>query len=97
MHLLPVCDAAIERGDLPAAVRHYSSAAASVPDNAEMVYWQAVTLADHGQLDQARPLFERAFAADPAWRELTRRSPAAGLFHDASLVEQILKPSGTAH
>ena len=42
------------------------------------------------QLEQARPLFERAFADDPAWAELTRRLPAAGLL-EQPVVDEILK------
>jgi uncharacterized Ntn-hydrolase superfamily protein len=72
-------DAAIEAGDMQAAVEHYSAAATAVPGNAEMVYWQAVALAGHGELERAMPLFRRAFAADPAWIELTRRLPGVGL------------------
>lgn len=82
-------DAATEQGDLAAAVRHYGAAARAVPDNAEMIYWQAVSLADHGKVDEAMPLFRRAIAADPAWAELTRRLPAAGLLHDQRVVERV--------
>ena len=72
-------DAAIETGDIKAAVEHYGAAATAVPDNAEMIYWQGVALAGHGDFDRAMPLFKKAFAADPAWAELTRRLPGAGL------------------
>jgi uncharacterized Ntn-hydrolase superfamily protein len=75
-------DAAIEAGDIPGAVEHYGAAATAVPDNAEMVYWQGVALAGRGDLERAMPLFKKAFAADPAWVELTRRLPAAGLLPD---------------
>ena len=72
-------DAAIEAGNIRGAVEHYGAAATAVPDNAEMVYWQGVALAGRGELERAMPLFKKAFAADPAWVELTRRLPAAGL------------------
>jgi uncharacterized Ntn-hydrolase superfamily protein len=72
-------DAAIEAGDIKAAVEHYGAAATAVPDNAEMIYWQGVALAGHGEFDRAMPLFKKAFAADPAWQELTRRLPPVGL------------------
>jgi uncharacterized Ntn-hydrolase superfamily protein len=72
-------DAAVEAGDMKAAVEHYGAAATAVPDNAEMVYWQAVGLAGHGDFDRAMPMFRKAFAADPAWLELTRRLPGAGI------------------
>jgi uncharacterized Ntn-hydrolase superfamily protein len=83
-------DAAIERGDMKAAVDNYGAAAAAVPDNAEMIYWQGVALASHGEVERSLPLFEKAFAADPAWRELTRRLPAAGILPDQATAERVL-------
>lgn len=83
-------DAAIEAGDTQAAVEHYSAAATAVPGNAEMVYWQAVALAGHGELDRAMPLFRRAFAADPAWIELTRRLPGVGLLPSDGTAERVV-------
>jgi len=52
-------DLAVEHGDMKGAVEHYGTAAAAVPDNAEMVYWQAVALASHRQVDQAIPCSAR--------------------------------------
>jgi uncharacterized Ntn-hydrolase superfamily protein len=83
-------DLAVEKGDMKAAEEHYGAAAAMVPDVAEMVYWQAVALADHGQVDKSIPLFKRAFADDSAWIELTRRLQPAGLIHDGKVVDRIL-------
>jgi uncharacterized Ntn-hydrolase superfamily protein len=82
-------DAAVETGDMKGAVEHYGTAARMVPDSAEMVYWQGVALAGHGQLDAARPLLQRAFADDPAWLELTRRLPAAGLL-DGKIADELV-------
>lgn len=84
-------DAAVEKADIPGAVAHYGAAAKAVPDNMEMVYWQAVALADHGQVDAAIPMFRTAFAADPAWAELTRRLVAPGLLPDDATVERVLR------
>ena len=83
-------DLAIEKKDLPGALDHYGAAARMVPDNAEMVYWQGVALAGHGQAAAAVPLLRRAFADDPAWIELTRRLPAAGLL-DAAIADQLVR------
>jgi uncharacterized Ntn-hydrolase superfamily protein len=45
----------------------------------------------NGKMDEARPLFHRAFAADPRWRELVKRLPSVDqLPKDPSLMEQIL-------
>jgi uncharacterized Ntn-hydrolase superfamily protein len=78
-------------GNVEKAVEAYGAAAALVPDNHEMIFWHAVTLAAAGQLDQAMPLFERAFSMWPRWRELVPRLPASGLLPDhPELLEKIL-------
>lgn len=60
----------------------YSQAAALAPDLMELPFWQAVTLADTGKLDQALPLFQMIFKQNPDWAELVIRLPAAGLMKD---------------
>lgn len=88
-------DEAMTEGDVAAAVERYNAAMQRVPDNAEMVYWTAVTLAGEGRIDEALPLFERAFAADPRWAVLTPRLVAAGLLpDDPTLMERILALPG---
>jgi uncharacterized Ntn-hydrolase superfamily protein len=88
-------DDAMTVNDVPAAVGHYNAAAEMVPDNAEMVYWAAVTLAGVGKVDEALPRFETAFAADPRWAVLTPRLPAAGLLpDDPALLARILAVPG---
>ncbi len=77
-------DLALERDDVASATEHYGAAAAMFPDNAEMLYWAAIGLASKGQVDRAKPMLDRAFAADPAWIELTRRLPAANLLDEAT-------------
>ncbi len=47
-----------------------------------MIYWHAVALVTMQRVDEALPLFARAFALEPGWRELTRRLPRAGLLPD---------------
>lgn len=78
-------------GDIEKAVQAYSAAQALVPDSHEMVFWTAATLAADGRLDDALPLFSRAFSMWPLWRELVPRLPASGLLpDDAQLIERIL-------
>jgi tetratricopeptide (TPR) repeat protein len=60
----------------------YSQAAELAPDLMELPFWQAVTLADTGKLDQALPLFQKIFRQNPDWAELVMRLPAAGLMKD---------------
>lgn len=73
------------------AEREYGAAEKLQPANAEMSYWHAVALATNGKLDAARPLFRKAFDADPRWRELTRRLPGVDqLPKDPKVLEAIL-------
>jgi uncharacterized Ntn-hydrolase superfamily protein len=64
------------------AKEKYSQAAELAPDLMELPFWQAVTLADTGKLDQALPLFQKIFRQNPDWAELVMRLPAAGLMKD---------------
>lgn len=87
-------DAAAEKNDLAAAVEHYGTAAGMVPGSAEMVFWAAIALATHGDVEKALPMFRYTFQQDPAWAELVTRLPAAGLIPDTpegkALVARIL-------
>ncbi|HUG00912.1 MAG TPA: DUF1028 domain-containing protein [Longimicrobiales bacterium] len=88
-------DGAMTEGDVAAAVGHYDAASEMVPESAEMVYWAGVTLASEGRMEEARPRFERAFAADTRWAVLTPRLPAAGLLpDDRTLLDAILSIDG---
>ena len=62
----------------------------AMPGNMELLFWEAVALADNGRLDDALPLFRQAFAADPAWRELVPRLVPIGRLHaHADVVRRI--------
>lgn len=88
-------DLASERNDITGAVEHYGAAAGMVPGSPEMVFWAAIALATHGDVEKAAPMFREVFAADPAWAELVTRLPAAGLIPDTdeghALVKRILQ------
>jgi uncharacterized Ntn-hydrolase superfamily protein len=87
-------DVAVEHDDLELAMAEYGRAAELLPGNVEVQYWAAVTLATSGQLEKALPIFERVFAADPNWIELTRRLHKPGIIPDTAegraLVESIV-------
>jgi len=73
------------------AMRSYSRAMEMYPDNAEMVFWPAVTLASTGQVAEALPLFKKVFAWDQNWVILLQRLPAVGqLPKDRALLKKIL-------
>ncbi|MEP6827096.1 MAG: hypothetical protein ABJA10_03395, partial [Aestuariivirga sp.] len=46
---------------------------------AEMIYWHAVALINMKRVDEALPLFAKAFQPEPSWRELTTRVPHSNL------------------
>lgn len=77
--------------DWTCAEREYGAAQAMQPTNAEMAFWHAVALASNGRLEPARPLFRKAFAADPRWRELVKRLPGVDqLPKDPKLLDEIV-------
>jgi len=88
-------DAAVEKGDMQSALVHYGTAAELSGGHAEMLYWQAVALAAHGDVDDSIPIFRRVFAADPRWIELTRRLHKPGILPDTpaghAAVERIVR------
>ena len=78
-------------GELDKAIEAYRDAEALVPDSHEMIFWHAATLAAAGQVDEALPLFSKAFAMWPKWRELVTRLPASGLLpDDPELMQKIV-------
>lgn len=72
-------DLAVEHGNMTRALEEYAAAEALMPENLEMKYWKAVTLASNGRIEEALPIFKEVFEGDENWRELTRRLPASGL------------------
>lgn len=72
-------DLAIETGNVDQALKEYGAAQQMYPENPEMKYWTAVSLANAGKSDEALPLFEEIFSKDKNWRELTRRIAKNGM------------------
>ena len=66
-------DAALEKGEMAAALAHYSRAEKLLPKNEEMVFWHAVGLANNGHLNQATPLFRKAFERNSNWKVMVPR------------------------
>ena len=85
-------------GQIDSALAAYTRAADYLPDeatNGELIYWQAVTMADLGRIDDAIPFFRRAFAQDESWMELLRRLPGVGLLSaDTETIERIVREAG---
>jgi uncharacterized Ntn-hydrolase superfamily protein len=86
-------DVAMEHADTEGALREYGAAMQLAPDNTEMVFWTAVSLASAERVDEAMPLFEKVFRAEDGdnWKELLRRLPASDLFpDDPALMARVL-------
>ncbi len=72
-------DLAVEKNDIKGALKAYSTAENMFPDNLEMKYWHAVSLANIGMVDDALPIFKEVFTKDNHWRLLTKRLPSVDL------------------
>lgn len=72
-------DLAVEKNDMPGAMREYQTAEQMFPDNLEMRYWHAITLANNKQVPAALKLLQPIFRQEPDWRILTARLPKVGL------------------
>ncbi|HMQ80526.1 MAG TPA: DUF1028 domain-containing protein [Ignavibacteria bacterium] len=74
-------DVAVEKNDMTLAMNEYNAAMEMFPDNLEMKFWTAVTLANNNRLDEALPLFNIVFATDKNWKTLAPRLPKSGLLN----------------
>lgn len=85
-------DLAVERNDIEGALKEYGSAMAMFPENIEMKYWTAVSMANAGKVKESLKLFKEVFKADGNWVELTRRIIPNGLLVvDDSALARILE------
>ncbi|GAA3947684.1 DUF1028 domain-containing protein [Hymenobacter algoricola] len=84
-------DLAVEKNDMARAVQEYQAAEKMFPQNLEMKYWHAITLANKQQLPAALELLRPIFQQEPNWRVLTARLPKVGLLTvSAAELRQIL-------
>ncbi|MBM3310181.1 MAG: DUF1028 domain-containing protein [Candidatus Aminicenantes bacterium] len=84
-------DDLLTAGRTEEAMKAYTRGMEIYPDNPEMIFWPAVTLASTGKVEDSLPLFRKVFAVDRNWAELLRRLPAAGQFpKDRRLLDRIL-------
>ena len=74
-------DLAIEHNDMEKALNEYDSALNLFPENLEMKFWTAVSLANNQKLKEASELFKTIFIKDNNWRLLTKRLPESGLLN----------------
>jgi uncharacterized Ntn-hydrolase superfamily protein len=72
-------DLATEKNDMELAMKEYRTAMHMFPQNLEMQYWTAITLANNKKLKDAKALLQKIYKKDSNWRELTRRLPKVNL------------------
>lgn len=83
-----------ESGDENAALAaaRFAESPDLMPDNPEGVFWFGCALVNAGQLEAALPYFQRVFAVQPVWRELTPRLAAVGLLpEDQEILRRIVE------
>jgi len=74
-------DLAVEKNHMEKAMQEYSTAMEMFPDNLEMRYWTAITLANNRRFDEALSMLKDVFAKDRNWKELTPRLIPNGLLN----------------
>ena len=72
-------DAAMEKNDVEGALEAYGTAEKLYPENIEIKYWHAISLANAGMVEKALPVFKEVFNKDENWFTLTGRLPGVGL------------------
>jgi uncharacterized Ntn-hydrolase superfamily protein len=84
-------DELLSEGKIQEAFDAYNKAALMAPQLDELPFWQAVTLADSGRVEESLPIFKKVFALNPDWALLLQRLPQAGLFKDdPELIKKII-------
>jgi uncharacterized Ntn-hydrolase superfamily protein len=79
-------------GDLDGALREQQAAHAAVPDNPEIAFWTALSLAGRGRIEEAKELIALAYAAHSGWIELLRRLASDGFIEMSGEALQALLP-----
>ncbi|MHA1472720.1 MAG: DUF1028 domain-containing protein [Promethearchaeota archaeon] len=72
-------DLAMEHDDMESALKEYDSALNMFPNNLEMKFWTAVTLANNEKIEEAAKIFKEVFNKDNNWRTLAERLPKSEL------------------
>jgi len=85
-------DLLMERGENKKALEEYRRSAELSPENPELRFWQAVTLLNHGELEEGRSVLSSVFEANADLRVQLGRLPAVGLLEvDKETLKQLLK------
>ena len=74
-------DLYVEKNEMKNAMDEYNAAMEMFPENLEMQYWTAITLANDKQIERASEMLQNIYTKDKNWRELTKRLPKVGLLN----------------
>lgn len=84
-------DEFLAQNKLEDALREYMKGMELYPENPEMIFWPAVTLASTGKVEESLPLFKKVFSMDHKWAILLPRLAEVGQFpKDENLIKKIL-------
>jgi len=84
-------DEHLGNNDMDNALKEYKTASEMVPENVEMLFWRAETMAAGGKVEESLPLFKTVFQKEPIWAELLKRLPHSKMFpDDPELMKKIL-------
>ncbi len=72
-------DLATEKNDMKGAMEEYETAMKMFPENLEMQYWTAITLANNKKVAESSIMLQKIYKKDANWRELTKRLPKVNL------------------
>ena len=82
----------LEKDSIEKALIEYEKASEFYPENPELPYWAAITMASKGNLNKALPIFLDVFKREPRLRTLTPRLVNSGLLpNDKQMLKQILE------
>ena len=85
-------DLYIETGEIDRALEEYNLAAEYYPENPELPFWTAVSLASVDRVSEALLIFKEVFEKAPDLKDLIPRLIPAGLLpNDKKLIERIQK------
>jgi uncharacterized Ntn-hydrolase superfamily protein len=78
-------DEHLAKGEMDDAKSEYEAAQSAVPENMEFTFWRGVTLANAGEIEEAKRFLEVAYGAPGEWKELLRRLPSVGMLPEETL------------
>jgi uncharacterized Ntn-hydrolase superfamily protein len=84
-----------QQGDIESAMGRYQDAIALAPEDLQLRFWFALTMADEfGQLQAVEGVFREVFAKDPMWAECLIRYAETNQMNSTNMVDQILALRG---